>query len=83
MLVTDLPINTQCFMQDGSTPHTSNFVLDLLNSVFEHRVISNLCPGHHNRGFFWSPLSLDLNPCYLSTCRQTSTAINISANCFL
>lgn len=52
LLATDLPTDTQWFMQDGSTPHTDNVVLNILNSVFGDCVISNCHSGCHNTLFF-------------------------------
>jgi inhibitor of nuclear factor kappa-B kinase subunit alpha len=42
------------FMQDGATAHTTTYSINVLNEVFENRVIS--------RGL-WPARSPDLNPC--------------------
>jgi hypothetical protein len=41
LIATELPINTQWFMQDGARPHTANVVLDFLYESFGLRVISH------------------------------------------
>ena len=51
-------------MQDGATPHTVNSVLDFLHKTFGNREMSHRYPQRHQGGFFWPPLSPDLNPCY-------------------
>jgi hypothetical protein len=43
------------FMQDGDTAHTATYSINVLNEVFEDRLIS--------RGL-WPARSPDLNPCY-------------------
>jgi hypothetical protein len=42
------------FMQDGATGHTGNYSINVLNEVFEDRLIS---------GGLWPARSPDLNPC--------------------
>jgi hypothetical protein len=43
-----------CFIQDGATAHTADYSINVLNEVFEDRLIS--------RGL-WPARSPDLNPC--------------------
>lgn len=38
-------------MHDGGRPHTANTVLNYLLKIFDERVISNLYPNRHQRGF--------------------------------
>lgn len=40
-LASELPIDTQRFVQNGATLHADNVVLDFLNSLFGNSVISN------------------------------------------
>ncbi|PSN55738.1 hypothetical protein C0J52_04809, partial [Blattella germanica] len=40
----------------------ANAVLDILHETFENRVMSHRYPQRHQGGFFWPPLSPDLNP---------------------
>jgi hypothetical protein len=64
LLATQVPIRTQWFMQDGATPHTADSVLVFLRGVFDDRVMSHHYPQYNNNGgYFWPPLSPDLNPC--------------------
>ena len=62
LLATNLPWNTKWFMQDGATPHTAN-ALDFLHETFSYRMMSHCYSQRHHEGFFWPPLSPDLNPC--------------------
>jgi hypothetical protein len=63
LMVTQLPIGTQWFMQDGATPHTANVVLNFLNTIFSPHIMLHHYSQGHNCGHFWPPLSPDLNPC--------------------
>ena len=49
-------INSQWFQQDGATPHTANTSMQLLQQLFDDRVISK------RSRFPWAPRSPDLNP---------------------
>jgi len=62
-MATQLPLDTQWFMQDCAAPHMANIVLDFLHTTFCSCIISHHYLGHHNCGHFWLPLSPDLNPC--------------------
>jgi hypothetical protein len=52
-LATGLPLQTQCFMQDGARPHTANVFLDFLYHNFDNHVISNRFPDHFSYGQKW------------------------------
>jgi hypothetical protein len=40
-MATQIPIGTQWFIQDGAMPPTANVVLDFLNTIFSHFVMSH------------------------------------------
>ncbi|PSN33240.1 hypothetical protein C0J52_27426 [Blattella germanica] len=42
---------------------TEGTLLDFLHETFGNRVMSHSYPQRHQGGFFWPPLSSDLNPC--------------------
>jgi hypothetical protein len=62
-----LHLLTRWLMEDGSWPHTANIMLDIFNTVFGPRIMSNSYPHHHNWQI-WPPLRPDLNPCDFLPC---------------
>jgi hypothetical protein len=52
-LATDLPLQTQWFMQDGARPHTANVVLNFLHETFDSYVNSNRFPNRFECGQNW------------------------------
>lgn len=50
-------------MSVEGTSHTTDVVLDFLQTVFRHSVIKYWYYKHHSCGHFCPPLSPDLNPC--------------------
>jgi hypothetical protein len=55
-------LHAQWFQQDGTRPHTTPDVLELLHSKFQHLIVSNRFPQKFQCGFSWPPCSPDLNP---------------------
>ena len=72
LLATNLPWNTQWFMQDGAPPHTANTVLDFVHEICGNCVMSHRYPQRHHEGFFWPPLRPDLNPYDIFLCLHCS-----------
>lgn len=65
LITTGLPFNTQWFMQDGTTPHTENVILDFLHDTFGLYMISHRYPAYHGCGRKWSCNSTNINTCNL------------------
>jgi hypothetical protein len=68
LLVTSLPLQSQCFMQDGARPQAANVVLDFLHDTLDSRVVWNRFPGRFACGQNRPPNSPDLNPCDYFLC---------------
>jgi hypothetical protein len=64
-MAAQLHTGTQWFLQDGTPPHTSKFLLHFLNTIFDPHLMSQGYQERHNCGHLWPPLSLDLNSCDL------------------